>query len=271
MVATTVNGMKVAERELGSELIWSGSVTVRVRPWPDQPTCGFLVITAAPGQELVLPDSGVIDGWLDTLAASGFSHVRTNALTPPTVQRLLESGFSVAQDLALLQRQNSAATSGSTPQTHTVNSHTVRIFSGRLVPSLFGRADSVLTRLLDIDHAAFAQPWRLDRTMLTEALSSTNRCRIFVSTSHGQATGFILVGVSAQQGYIQRLAVVPAAQRTGTASHLLTRALAWIDSQGCDTSIVNTDIHNTAALALYRTYGFVSLEHGLTVVERKLQ
>ncbi len=271
MVATTVNGMKVAERETGSELIWSGSVTVRIRPWPHQPTCGFLLIAAAPGQEVVLPESAVIDGWLHTLAASGYTHVRTSALTLAAASQLLESGFSVAQDLALLQRHNRAATSGSRPQTHTIDLRTVRVFSGRLVPSSLGRADSVLTRLLDIDHTAFTQQWRLDRTMLTEALSSTHRCRIFVATSHRQATGFILVGASAQQGYIQRLAVVPAAQRTGTASRLLTKALAWIDSQGCDTSIVNTDSHNTAALELYRTYGFVPLEHGLTVVERKLQ
>ena len=250
-------------------MIWSGSASVRVRHWPHQPESGFLLINGTAGKDIELPESSVVAGWLHTLSSSGFSHVRTNALSPDIAARLIDFGFSVAQDLVLLERGNNH----DLPQMKTAQfyMHTVRVFSGRILPSSLGRTESVVAQLLKIDSVAFEKPWCLDRTMLIDALWATHQCRLFVATAEGEAIGFVLAGASGRQGYIQRLAVQPTAQRIGVASHLLCKALDWIDAQGCRTSVVNTDVNNAAALRLYAAFNYVALEKGLTVVERTLQ
>jgi ribosomal protein S18 acetylase RimI-like enzyme len=79
--------------------------------------------------------------------------------------------------------------------------------------------------------------------------------------------GFLLSGRSARTGYVQRLAVDPRAQRHGVARALLDDAFAWFTDRHCDRALVNTDVSNVAALALYHSSGFHDLPERLRVYE----
>jgi ribosomal protein S18 acetylase RimI-like enzyme len=124
--------------------------------------------------------------------------------------------------------------------------------------------------ILRIDRAAFGQEWMMDRLTLREALHATRRSRIFVSLDEGEISGFLIAGITDSYGFIQRLAVHPDFQHRGEASSLVQNSLAWIQSRGCRSTVVNTEVSNAAALSIYERNGFVPLDYNLSVMERRL-
>jgi ribosomal-protein-alanine N-acetyltransferase len=124
--------------------------------------------------------------------------------------------------------------------------------------------------ILEIDSAAFGTEWSLDTATFEEALRATRHWRIFVSRTENRIDGFALAGVTQSHGFIQRLAVHPDAQRRGVASALLSEALVWTQTHRCTNTVVNTDHNNEPALALYRKFGFATLDYGLSVLEKTL-
>ena len=77
------------------------------------------------------------------------------------------------------------------------------------------------------------------------------------SARHGRdLIAFAIAGASSDHGYLQRLAVDPAAQRRGHGSALTTDALRWMIRRRLPDCLVNTSVDNAAALALYASLGF---------------
>ena len=262
-VRTTVYGVSLVEHTPRAGVIWSGATQVRARPWPNIPGRAFLLISGSHGPSIRLPDSPVLATWLTTLSSWGYSSVRTSALAPAAATAFADIGFTVAQELSLLERQHSSHPPVPAPDTYAISR--VRI-------SLFSRSikKSVLADILAVDHAAFGEQWAIDEQTMREALSATRRVRLFVWKSDDRIEGFVLVGATGRQGFVQRLAVHPVAQRNGIATQLLEASLAWTHRRGCTATVVNTEVSNSAALGAYHRFGFAPLDYGLSVLEMQI-
>lgn len=260
---TTVSGVKVVQHAPRSGVIWSGTTTVRARPLPGSAHHGLLLITGSHGSDLSLPATDILVDWLDTLREWGYHRIRTSALSPSVADRLHDIGFTTVQDLVLLHREMNLPL----PVAHE-NVGSISSLRLRAPYSLLQK--SVLHHLLDIDRMSFGDNWCMDEKSFHEALTATHKTKIFVMKINGEIVGFIIVGVTSTNAFIQRLAVHPYARRTGVASQLLHTALTWIQKKHCTRVVVNTEILNHAAISLYSHFDFSNMEHGLEVLEREL-
>jgi ribosomal protein S18 acetylase RimI-like enzyme len=82
--------------------------------------------------------------------------------------------------------------------------------------------------------------------------------------------GYVIAGRGDGIGYLQRLAVDPAARRQGLGRTMVFDALAWMRRRGAGRGLVNTQRTNQGALALYEACGFQILPEGLQVLARDL-
>ena len=82
--------------------------------------------------------------------------------------------------------------------------------------------------------------------------------------------GYAVSGHTGDQGYLQRLAVDPEAQRSGIGAALVTDSLHWMRRAGVGCVSVNTQEANSRAFSLYRRLGFVPVEPGLAVLRLAL-
>jgi ribosomal protein S18 acetylase RimI-like enzyme len=210
-----------------------------------------------------LPEPDVLSSWLTTLSSWGYNSVRTSALGPVAASSLTAIGFTVAQDLSLLERPATSHPIFSLPTTPSLAKVRMAPFSRTL-------KNSVVAELLAVDRAAFGSEWTLDEETLREALNATKRVRLFVWRSQGRIAGFVLAGATGKQGFIQRLAVHPDAQKMGVATQLLEASLSWTHQRGCTSTVVNTEISNAAALRTYHRFGFASMDYGLSVLEMQI-
>ena len=257
---TTVLRVSLVEHTPRAGVIWSGATHVRARPWPTVPGRAFLLITGSHGPDIRLPDQAVLTTWLATLSSWGYDSVRTSALAPAAASAFIDIGFTVVQELSLLERSHSGHSAVSSPETSTITSLRITPFSRSL-------KNSSIAELLSVDLAAFGPEWAMDEETLREALSATKRVRLFVWRSHERIDGFVLAGATGNQGFVQRLAVHPDSQREGIATQLLEAAIAWTQRCGCRSTVVNTEISNTAALGAYHRFGFTQMDYGLSVLE----
>jgi len=126
-------------------------------------------------------------------------------------------------------------------------------------------------RLVEIDHAAFPPLWRFDRAGIDDALRATPSSRVRVALSDDDTpVGYAIAGRAGQRGYLQRLAVVPAAQGHGLGRALVVDALSWMATRGAHDAMVNTQTDNERALDLYVRLGFRREPDGLAVLGRLL-
>ena len=209
---------------------------------------------------LQLPETPILQTWVDTLSRWGYDSVRTSPLAPVAATALSAVGFNTSQKLTLLERPDTDPVIVARP----LQSVRSRFPMSRMP------AASMVEAILEIDRAAFGQDWMMDEQTFREALHATHRARIFVSHATGGISGFVIAGVTDTYGFIQRLAVHPDFQRRGDASSLVQNSLAWIQSRGCRSTVVNTEVSNTAALSIYEHTGFVPLDYNLSVMERQL-
>ncbi|MGH9056169.1 MAG: GNAT family N-acetyltransferase [Acidimicrobiales bacterium] len=191
---------------------------------------------------------------LDTLAAKGYSRVVTGALSPLEQAGFLAAGFDVEERL-----------------------HLLRLDLHRPLPPLppglrVRRADRRWrAAALAVDAAAFPPFWRFDAGGLRDALRATPAVRFRVAVgADGSAAGYAICGRSASRGFVQRLAVVPVLQRSGTGRRLLLDGLHWLQRRGASRAVVNTQVGNEAALALYLQIGFEQEPAGLSVLSTGL-
>ena len=196
---------------------------------------------------------------------------RTPALSTNDARWFFDHGFVVRQSLVMLQRTGrlgSTAIGRGTPIGVEYDDVTCRHVMAR-------QRERLLSELLHIDGESFAAPWNLSPPAFRHACRATSEHRVIIASSSdadgsatGSAIGYVIVGRSAGQAYLQRLAVHPSHRRSGIARSLVWHASQWAGTRGADSMLVNTEPTNAAALALYHSLGFVTLPDPLVVLER---
>lgn len=224
-----------------------GSERLRVGPWRGDHRVA-LVAPLTPGP----PSAAVVQQACDVLASRGYREVLTGALAPPEQQAFLASGFVVRDELHLLSHDLL-----SLPEAP----DGVRLRRGR-------RRDR--SRALAVDGAAFPGFWRLDERGFVEAMTATPAVRFRVAAADAVVAGYCVTGRAGARGYIQRLAVSPAAQGRGLGRALVVDALRWLRRRHVSQVVVNTQVGNERALELYQALGFRLQPAGLAVLGRHL-
>ena len=186
----------------------------------------------------------------DRLAGQGYTRVVTAALSPAEQSGFLLAGFEVEQHLHLLAHDMAGL-----PPTRPPDGVTLR----RAGPD---DTDSVVAT----DNDAFDPFWSMDPAGIDEALTATPRSRYRVATDGTEVVGYAITGRAAGRGYLQRLAVAPAHQGRGTGKALAVDGLRWLRRWRVEQCLVNTQVGNEAALALYEHLGFRSQPDGLSVL-----
>lgn len=125
--------------------------------------------------------------------------------------------------------------------------------------------------ILALDTSSFGGSWCLDEGLLDDAMRATARSTLLISRHERRLNGFVIVGVSGDMGYVQRLAVHPDHRHRGVGTALVGHAVRWAARRGARQSMVNTEVTNVAARALYEKMGFTPLPTRLTVLHKELR
>ena len=129
--------------------------------------------------------------------------------------------------------------------------------------------DHSIADLLRIDHVAFDQFWRFDRFGMAEALSATTKTKsLLIRGPDGPPVAFAIVGFGHAMSYLQRIAVHPDWQGHQMGRSLIRAAARTAQTAGSRAMMLNTQIDNAAAIALYTSEGFVPLPEPLAVLRR---
>lgn len=188
---------------------------------------------------------------LDWLAGHGFTSVIGSALPRKDCDGFLDAGFEVREELHLLVHDLEGLPSAP---------HGLR---------RAGRRDQAA--VLELDAVSFDPFWQLGPDGLDDALRATSHVRFRVTGRRwGRTAGYAITGRSGATGYLQRLAVHPAARGAGLGRALVTDGLWWIRRHGAGQALVNTQRDNDAALALYRSCGFRLQRGELCVLQKGL-
>jgi ribosomal protein S18 acetylase RimI-like enzyme len=233
-----------------------GAEQARIGPWQGDNRVAYL----SPLAGTPPPSVAFVRRCLDQLAGCGFSRVVTGALAAPEQIAFLGAGFEVKESLHVLSADLSSLTAGW--RGHSRRELTIR------------RAHSAdRPAVLALDHLAFDPFWRLDDTGLVDALHATPRARFRVAVSSQPASslpadiaGYVITGRAGGHGFLQRLAVHPAWQRHGVGRALVLDGLSWLRRRGAERVVVNTQLENRKALALYESLGFRRESRGLSVL-----
>lgn len=196
------------------------------------------------------PTPEIVDRCLRLLRGRGYSAVVTSALAAADALPFLDAGFSVRERLHLL-----AHAMGDLPQPR----HTTRRAR---------KGDRA--EVLELDHRSFDGFWRLDADGLTNAVDATPTSRFRVVDGDDGLVAYAVTGRAGRHGYLQRLAVDPAARREGLGRAIVLDGLRWLRRHGATQALVNTQCDNAPALALYQSCGFRELPTGLCVMGRSL-
>lgn len=210
-----------------------------------------VVISPSPARPGVRfgPEPAVVAAELARLQRRGVRRVLTGALQAGELAAFAANGFHEHEHLHLL-RHDLRRLPTEPPGIHTRRAR---------------RRDR--NKVVAIDARAFDAFWTLDSRGLDDAIRATPSSRFRVTDGHRRAvTGYAVTGRAAGRGYLQRLAIAPDHQRTGIGRALVADALGWLRRGGAREAVVNTQAHNTGALALYRACGFVDEPEGLTVL-----
>lgn len=120
-----------------------------------------------------------------------------------------------------------------------------------------------------IDLEAFDEIWRLGPLGLAEAREATTRSTFsVVHDETGNLTGFAIVGIGSRIGYLQRVAVAPAAHGHGYGRALVRAAIRWTLEHGGTSLLLNTQPDNERAAQLYLSEGFQRIPNRLSVLRR---
>jgi len=199
------------------------------------------------------PSERALSTALEQLRAEGYTAAVTAALSPAEQAPFRAAGFVEHEQLHLLRRSVERPPRPSAP-----------------VPLRRARRDD-LPAVLDVDGQAFQPFWRFDEGGLADAMAATPSARMRIAVEPGdRVVGYAITGRAGSRGYLQRLAVTPGVQRRGIGTALVADALRWLRRWGAREVLVNTQEHNTAALALYGALGFRQEPEGLTVLRRAL-
>ncbi len=229
---------------------WPGQVILRrrwakahARPWNEElPAAGLRVERG--GAEFV-------DACFDWLIERGCRHVLSIPLHPGAVRIWEASGFTPHTELRLLARGLDA----DVPEP----SHPVRP----------GGHPEEWRAVAEIDDRSFDRFWRVGRLGLADAAAATPRSRLLIVAVAGRLAGFAITGVSLNTGYLQRMAVDPDFRNLGVGRSLVRASLRWARRRGARTMLLNTQLDNGPATALYRSEGFEILPERLVILGRE--
>lgn len=227
-----------------------GAEQARMGLWRGDGSVAYL----APVPNAPLPSGEFVKHCLVTLAARGFTRVVTGALSPVEQSGFLEAGFSVEERLHLLGVDLGVDLPKPPPG----------------LPLRRARR-SQRQEVLEVDGEAFSPFWRFDEYSLVDALKATPRTLFRVAEAKdGRVAGYAICGRAGSRGYVQRLAVSPRSQGQGTGRRLLLDGLQWMRRRGVQRAVVNTQLGNERALALYKAVGFSEEPSGLSVLSAGL-
>jgi ribosomal protein S18 acetylase RimI-like enzyme len=238
---------------VAAEVLEWGWERARTGPWRGNGQVAYL----APLPPAGAPSVDFLHRCLETLQARGFTEVVTSALAPAEQAGFRTLGFEEHERLHLL-------------------SHDLLDIAR---PSR--EAERLLRRgrggdwpaVLAVDAAAFAPFWRLDASGLSEAIDATPVTRFRVASParrSPEVLAYSVTGFSGTQGYLQRLAVDPRHRRRGLGRALGLDGLRWLRRKGVSEAVVNTQLGNEPALALYLSLGFRMEPMQLSVLHRRL-
>ncbi len=227
-----------------------GRERARTGPWRGEDD--IALITPVPDAPFLSAE--FIRHCLQTLSDQGFTRVVTGALSPLEQAGFLAAGFDVEEHLRLLAIE----------------------LSDQLPPVPPGPPIRRVPRwrrpeVLAVDRAAFMAFWQFDSTGLMDALSATPSVRFrMIQGPAGEAAAYAICGRAGGRGFVQRLAVRPDLQRTGSGARLLLDGLHWMKRHGVVRAVVNTQVGNDGALSLYLKTGFQEEPTGLSVLSTGL-
>ena len=233
--------MAVAEVDV---IRW-GAERARTGPWRGNGRIAYLT----PLPDAPIPSAAFVRRCCSVLASRGYSQVVTGALAPAEASGFLTAGFEIEERLYLLGRDLRDLPSASRA-VHMRQAHP---------------ADR--PAVLTIDSAAFPPFWRLDPSGLDDAVHATPHARFRVSRGGDAGViAYAVTGRAGRRGFVQRLAVHPERQRAGVGRALVLDGLRWLKRWRCERVVVNTQLQNGAALALYESLGFTREPSGLSVL-----
>jgi ribosomal protein S18 acetylase RimI-like enzyme len=198
-----------------------------------------------------VPSAAFVRRCLEQLAARGYRRVVTGALSPTESGGFLAAGFEISEQLHLLAHDLIGIPHIDAP---------VRLRRA-------GRGDE--PDVLEVDHRAFPPFWQLDAGGLGDAVRATPQTRYRVAAGP-PVVGYAITGRAGRRGYLQRLAVDPRHGGQGTGAALVVDGLHWLRRWRADQAVVNTQLDNGRALALYERLGFRRQPLGLSVLSAGL-
>jgi ribosomal protein S18 acetylase RimI-like enzyme len=233
-----------------------GDAWARLGPWRGGGHIAHLVV--APDAPL---SGEAVLACLKRARAAGFVEVLTSAMGPAEEEPFVQASFTVRERLHLLTREIGADPPGP------ARSSASGAEAARPVSRATRRDRAAV---LALDDAAFEPFWRLGALGLRDALDATPVHQFRATRANDALTGYAITGRSGNQGYLQRIAVRPDAQRQGWGSALVADAMHWLWRHGAVRAFVNTQLENNRARALYESFGFTALPAGLAVLGRSL-
>lgn len=228
-----------------TDTVTSRGVRLRVRPWRGRGDTAEL--SAVPAGAVVPP--GLVVLAVERARDRGYDHVVTNALPGGEWRPYVDAGFTVREELHLLAHDLLDL-----PERR-AGEHRHRLRRAQ-------RRDRA--RVLAVDQAAFDPFWRLDADALEDAVRATPSTRFRIERD---GCGYALTGRAGDRGYVQRLAVDPDRQGAGLGAALVVDGLWWLRRWRVREALVNTQIGNERAIALYERLGFRRRRDGLAVLE----
>ena len=235
---------------------------LRITPWHAAPRAAHVVAVAGPG-----PTADEVADVVDDLGRRGVHTVVTAALAVVDQAAFRSVGFVDHQHLLLLHQP--------------LHGHLREPLDGPRRRWVVRRTRSVRVGdhddLLALDRQAFADTsavWQVDHDALLDATRATDEHRwrlVRRSPTTPGPVGHALTGRTDKSGFLQRLAVHPAAEGRGVGSLLVADALRWLVRSGARHAFVNTQPDNHRARTLYERQGFTVLPDGLDVLRLELR